>query len=112
MRSPSERFEKSMTSDNLWIYILSLLRKRKMYPYELRKEIRKEFGFSPGNVTAYIVLKKLDVGGFVRKEGVSKDRGPERGYYSITESGARELEKVNSLFSKYSEKISNIDNHK
>ncbi len=110
MRSPSERFEKSMTSDNLWIYILSLLKRKEMYPYEIRKAVKQEYGFSPGNVTAYIVLKKLETGGFVRKASVSKGNGPERGYYSITENGRKELEKANEIFMDHSNIFKNDKN--
>jgi PadR family transcriptional regulator PadR len=95
---PSERLEKSVTKDNLWIYILALLRKREMYPYEIRKEIKKNFGFSPGNVTAYIVLKRLQAGGYVRVFRKSRDKGPEKTYYGITSKGESELSAAKRIF--------------
>ena len=97
MTSPSERLDKSLTKDNLWIYILTLLKEREMYPYEIRKTIKDRFGFSPGNVTAYIVLKKLKGGGYVRVSRRGRERGPERTYYVITGKGIDELKK--SVFS-------------
>ncbi len=98
MRPPSERFEKSMTSDNLWIYILTLLKRKDMYPYGIKKEIEKEYGFRPGNVTAYIVLKKLKVGGYVKAAGKDKRGGPQRNYYGITEKGRKELERARRIY--------------
>ena len=97
MPTPSERFERSMTKDNLWLYILSLLKERDMYPYEIRGSIREKFSFSPGNVTAYIVLKKLSAGGYVAVRKKDKGKGPQRTHYSITEKGERELSKASAI---------------
>ncbi len=94
MRSPFERFQKSITKDNLWIYVLTLLKKGEMYPYEIRREVKERFGFMPGNVTAYIVLKKLEAGGYVKKSKTERVGGPVRGYYRITEKGGKELKKA------------------
>lgn len=105
MKTPSERLENSLTKDNLWLYILSLLRKGEMYPYEIRKEIKREFGFRPGNVTAYIVLRKLLSGGFVEKGRKEKEKGPERGYYRITRKGKEELAKGKRIYKEMAERF-------
>ncbi|MCK4335893.1 MAG: PadR family transcriptional regulator [Candidatus Aenigmarchaeota archaeon] len=98
-RSPFERFKKSLTKDNLWIYILTLLKDGELYPYEIRNKIEKEFNFKPGNVTAYIVLKKLKIGGYVDISKTKKEQGPERTYYKITEKGKEELRKAIKFYS-------------
>jgi len=98
MRSPFERFKDSITVDNLWLYILLLLKKRDMYPYEVRDEIEKQFGFKPGNMTAYIVLKRLSNEKYIKISKVIKEKGPERNYYSITEKGKKELQKTKALY--------------
>jgi PadR family transcriptional regulator PadR len=100
MATPSQRFERSVTKDNLWIYILSLLKKREMYPYELKKSIESDFGFSPGNVTAYIVLKKLKAGGYVKTMRKDRGKGPERTFFMITQKGMGELEKAREIIKK------------
>ncbi|MEM5825808.1 MAG: PadR family transcriptional regulator [Candidatus Aenigmatarchaeota archaeon] len=91
MRKPSERLKDSITKDNLWIYILKMLSEKNYYPYRLREEIEKRFGFSPGSVTSYIVLKKLEAQGFVKKWKEKSLFGPERNFYKITSKGRREL---------------------
>jgi len=101
MRTPSERFEASITKDNLWIYILTLLKKKELYAYELNGKIEKEFKFSPGNVTAYIVLQRLKGEGYVKAAYRKKDGGPQRHYYSITEKGLAELKKAKAIYRKY-----------
>ena len=100
MTTPSERFEKSLTKDNLWLYILTLLKEGEMYPYEIRSAIKKRFGFSSGNVTAYIVLKKLKSGGYVRVKKKDRGKGPERTYYLITDKGKKELEIAGDVYRK------------
>jgi len=94
IRTPFERFKKSLTKDNLWVYILTLLENNELYPYEIKNKIEKEFNFKPGNVTAYIVLKKLEAGKYVMVSRTRKEQGPERTYYKITERGKGELRKA------------------
>lgn len=93
MRNPSERLENSITKDNLWIYILKILSEKESYPYKLREEIEKKFGFKPGDVTTYIVLKKLEAQGFVKKWKEKSFLGPERNCYRITSRGREELKR-------------------
>ena len=100
MSLPSERLLDSVTKNNLWIYILSLLSKKEMYPYEIRKEIKKVFGFEPGNVTAYFVLYRLEKSGHVKSGKIIKEGGPERKYYKITEKGKEELKKGKEILRK------------
>lgn len=100
MKKPSQRLLDSITKDNLWFYILSLLSKKEIYPYELRKEISKVFGFNPGIVTAYFVLYKLEKSGYVKSGKKIKLKGPERKYYKITNKGREELKNGRILFEK------------
>ena len=101
MRKPSERLSDSMTKDNLWLYILILLSKKEMYPYELRKEIKKKFNFESGNVTAYFVLHRLEDSGYVKSGKKIKQGGPERKYYKITKKGKDELRKGKLILKKF-----------
>jgi DNA-binding PadR family transcriptional regulator len=100
MSTPSQRLIDSVTKNNLWIYILSLLSKKEMYPYEIRKEIKKVFGFEPGTVTAYFVLYRLEKSGFVKSGKILKECGPERKYYKITDRGKEELKKGKNILKK------------
>jgi len=93
---PSRRLEQKLTKENLWLYILSLLKEKDMYGYELREVIAKRFGFKPGNVTAYRVSYALQRQGLIRKIEKSVD-GRERKYYHITAAGTKELNKGKAL---------------
>jgi DNA-binding PadR family transcriptional regulator len=76
------RLEKKLTVDVLWLYVLFILKKKQTHAYVLRKKIEKEFGFLPGNVTAYVVLYNLEKRGFV----LSKKQGNRKVYF-ITPEG-------------------------
>lgn len=85
---PLERLKKKLTTQVLWIYILSLLSEKPMYAYELKEEIEKNFSFAPARITSYIVLYNLEMGGYVTSEWMDTENGrPSRKYYKITDSG-------------------------
>ncbi|MCX8170024.1 MAG: PadR family transcriptional regulator [Candidatus Methanomethyliaceae archaeon] len=83
------RLQNKITKENLWIYILNLLKDGPLYAYEVREKIREKFGFEPATITVYMVLYKLEREGLVIKEKLNE--GP-RKYYSLTEKGIKTLE--------------------
>jgi len=97
---PFERLQKLNTKGNLWIYILSLLKKREIYGWEIRSLVDKKFNFKPGLITPYRVLYRLEKGGFVKSE--MKER---RRIYKITEKGKKELKKAKNFYKKLLKKI-------
>ena len=96
---PFERLQKSNTIENLWIYILSLLKKaakgHPIYAWEIPKMIEKEFGFKPGRITPYRVLYRLEKQSFVKSKIEERRR-----VYQITEKGKNELEKAKNFYKK------------
>jgi DNA-binding PadR family transcriptional regulator len=82
------RLKRKTGIEILWIYILSLLAKKKSHAYTLRKAIKDKFDFLPGNVSAYVVLYKLEGRGFVQAEMDGNKK-----VYSITAKG-KELLKL------------------
>jgi len=92
---PIERLQKSNTIENLWIYILLILKEKPSHSWEILKEIKEKFGFKPGLITPYRVLYKLEEKGFVKSKFKEKRR-----VYQITEKGKEELEKAKKLYKK------------
>jgi DNA-binding PadR family transcriptional regulator len=90
---PFDRLKKSNTIDNLWLYILSLAKKGPIYAYKAKKDIEKNFGFKTGMVSAYRVLYRLEVNGFVKSEKVDRKR-----IYKITKKGEEELKKAKEFY--------------
>lgn len=90
---PIERLKKLNTKENLWIYILILLKKKPLYAWELPSLIEEEFGFRPGNITPYRVLYRLEAESLVKSN--LKDR---RRTYQVTEKGLKELNEVKDFY--------------
>lgn len=70
----------------LWVFILSELLNGDTYAYDMAKNIKTKYGFDPGKVLPYVVLKRLEYEGLV--ESYEKDK---RKYYRITERGRERL---------------------
>jgi len=96
-----ERLQKSNTKENLWLYILSLLKERELYGWEIRSLIEKEFSFRPGLITPYRVLYRLEGDGFVKSE-----RKERRRIYKITGKGKKELENAKNFYREILNKLS------
>jgi DNA-binding PadR family transcriptional regulator len=82
-----ERIKKKTAAEMLWPYLLKLLKERPRYGYELRQEVSKRFGWKPPTVTSYIVLHRLQRGGYVVAEWKEQRGKPARKYYKITKKG-------------------------
>ncbi|MBI4895630.1 MAG: PadR family transcriptional regulator, partial [Candidatus Aenigmarchaeota archaeon] len=83
--SPTERMKRKVLKENLWFFILKLIKEKPRYGNELRKTIEKQFGFLVGNVTAYKVLYDLESQNYVKVEGDYKKK------YTITKLGLDEM---------------------
>lgn len=80
------------TRDNLWLYVLTLLKERDYFAYELRGAIQERFGVEMASVTAYVLLYKLRRDGLVQlSEERREGKRPTRKYYKITELGLQTL---------------------
>lgn len=97
---PIKRLNRLLTSGNLWLYILSLTEKNKVYAYELDDEIKSKFSFKPNKIMNYVVLYKLENEGLISSE--YKQR---RKYYSITKKGRQALKSAREYFKFLSDKL-------
>lgn len=98
--SPFSRLQKANTTDNLWLYILSLAESGPIYAYELQKEIHKKFGFQPGKITPYRVLYRLENEGFVKSSFRERKR-----IYQITKKGKNEIQKAKNFYKEILNKL-------
>lgn len=90
--NPTERMKRKVLKENLWFFILKLIKENPRYGNELRETIQKQFGFLVGNVTAYKVLYDLESQKYVKVEGDYKKR------YTITKKGIEELKSTEKFF--------------
>jgi len=95
VREPIERLKEKVLKENLWVFIFKILKDKDEYAYEIRKKIKKEFGFLAGNVTSYKVLYLLVKDGYVKS--YTKGR---RKYYKLTKKGLKQLKKSKDFLKK------------
>ncbi len=89
-----QRLVEKLTKENLWLYILKLLKEKPMYGKEIAKEINRRFHFSPATITVYVVLYKMEREGLIRKvKTYSIEQSPGKIYYEPTEKGLKLFEK-------------------
>ena len=92
---PLERLWQSITLGNLWLSVLSLASKGKIYAYNLPDAIEKRFKFKPSLLLVYLVLYRLEGDGLLQ----SAEDGRRR-YYSITPKGKAALSDGKTLLKK------------
>ncbi|MFA5742662.1 MAG: hypothetical protein WC921_01530 [Candidatus Paceibacterota bacterium] len=102
-RTPIERFEKSITEDNLWIYVLSLALKEEICDQDVPRLIFEKFGFLPSKFTAARVIKNLKEGEYIRAD---KRQGKKS--YIAEEKGKEELEKMKIFVKRTNEILKKI----
>ena len=99
--SPIKRLNRLLTSENLWLYLLSLIKRGgTLYAYGLDRQIESEFLFKPSKVMIYIVLYRLENEGLIRSEFQQR-----RKYYSLTEKGEEALGQAREHFRMLAQKL-------
>ncbi len=88
---PLDRLKRKMTKEVMWLYVLTILKEKPMYAYQLKKEIMDRFDWEPATITSYVVLYRLKRGGYVTTKWGDEDTNPRRKYYYITEEGEKLL---------------------
>ncbi len=90
-----ERLVKKLTVEVLWLYIVRMLMEKPMYGYEIAKELKSKFGFSPARITVYTVLYRMEREGLLESEfkgGLPGALG--RRYYRLTSKGVETFKKA------------------
>jgi DNA-binding PadR family transcriptional regulator len=97
---PLRRLRRHLSIENLWLYILSLIKRDECYAYTLPEQIEKEYGFKPSRVMVYIVLHMLEGEGLIKSE--QKER---RKYYTLTEKGKETLAEAKKEMGKLADRL-------
>ena len=75
------------------LIVLSLLKEKPMYGYEISSEMNKRSNKKLGIAVLYPVLYRLEEQGFIYVEKTLIENGRTREYYAITKEGETYLEK-------------------
>lgn len=92
---PFDRLKILNTKENLWLYILTILKNKDLYGWEIPNLVEKNFGFKTGRITPYRVLYRLEKDAFVKSK--TKER---RRVYQITAKGKEEIDKARNFYKK------------
>ena len=78
----------------LELCVLTVLRHRRMYGYDLAKTLSVVDGLVTGEGTIYPILSRFKKDGLVETTLVESAEGPARKYYQLTERGRQLLTKM------------------
>jgi DNA-binding PadR family transcriptional regulator len=99
--SPIKRLQRLLTTGNLWLYILSLIKsEKKLYAYNLDAQIEKRFSFRPGRIMVYVVLYRLEAEGLICSEFDKR-----RKYYTLSAKGTKTLGLARGYFRMLAKKL-------
>ncbi|MBT3463966.1 PadR family transcriptional regulator [archaeon] len=88
------------------ICVLSLLKKKDHYGYEIVRKISKDISISEG--TIYPLLRRLKKDGHVGTYLKESNEGPSRKYYSLTKEGEIRAGKLKKEWIDFEKKINKI----
>ena len=88
--------------------ILEIISRSTTYGYDITQQLKK-LGFEDVvEGTVYTILVRLEKNGFVETEKKASEVGPPRKFYSLTESGVKELSEFWSKWDFVSSKINEL----
>ena len=86
--------------------VLAIIKEKPIYGYELVQSLRKSGFTDIIGGTVYPLLQKLEKQGVITGEVLPSPDGPDRKYYSLTESGLIRLQQFNQ---QWSELVTNVN---
>ena len=104
------KFEKSLLSGSTSMLVLSLLKDRDKYGYEMISQLalRSENVFEMKEGTLYPVLHALERDGYVESYEKETEAGRKRRYYHLTDRGSRQLQEQTDQWRVFSGAVDKI----
>lgn len=87
----------------LELCVLSLLRKRDCYGYEISDQLSRHIDIADG--TVYPILRKLKADGWLTTYLQEESGGPPRKYYKLTELGRETYKSDRAEFLKFAQSV-------
>lgn len=85
---------------------LAVVNRGDCYGYELVNRVSECIEVTEG--TVYPLMKRLKDGGLIDSYIMESNEGPPRKYYSITERGKEELERLSAEWREFTESVDNL----
>jgi PadR family transcriptional regulator PadR len=80
-----------LAKNYLTAWLLVMLKDLDLHGYEIMKELKRNFAVVSDPGTVYRVLRQLERDGYITSHWDSKEQGPARRIYSLTETGNEAL---------------------
>ena len=98
---------KELLKGNIDLLILSVVKEKESYGYEISKTIKDKTGgeFEIQEATLYLSLKRLEKQGAVSSTWGNESHGGRRKYYAITDSGVQLLNRLIKDWKKVTEMV-------
>lgn len=98
---------KELLKGNIDLLILSVVKEKKSYGYEISKTIKEktEGEFEIQEATLYLSLKRLEKQGATKSSWGEESQGGRRKYYMITDEGIKLLDQLISDWKKVTEMV-------
>jgi len=90
-----ENWSTQLRKGMLELCILNTIRSRRLYGYEIVRQLRQIDGLVISEGTIYPILSRLRGEGFVKTRIRESPEGPARKYYEMTERGEKMLVQMN-----------------
>ncbi len=97
---PFERFKKTNTEGNLWVYLLTLAKGQEVPNEDAPRLVFERFGFLPGSFLTARVLMRLKQQGMASDERFKGKRA-----YKTTRTGLEQLESMRAFCQALLEKV-------
>jgi len=94
------RLRRALTTGNIWLHILSMLKQKPTYAYVLEEQMKRHSGFAHGLIMNYVVLYKMEGEGLI-----SSYHEGRRKYYEITAKGRKALAEAKKYLVTVSSKL-------
>lgn len=104
------KVNKSLITGSTTMLVLSLLKDRDKYGYEMIKELEKcsDETFSLKEGTLYPILHGLEVDGMVESYSKESELGRKRKYYRLTQKGLKLLEEKKKEWDLFTSKVNKV----
>lgn len=98
---------KELLKGNIDLLILSVVKEKESYGYEISKTIKEktEGEFEIQEATLYLSLKRLEKQGAVSSSWGNESHGGRRKYYTITDAGVQLLDSIIKDWKKVTEMV-------
>lgn len=104
------KVDKSLLSGSNTLLVLSLLKKEKMYGYQIIQTLaeKSEQAFIMQEGTLYPILHSLEKQGMVKTEKQTTENNRVRKYYEITKKGSKYLDEKTKEWIYYIQKVNQV----